>query len=276
MTKRSLHIGVNVTDRTQYPEPFEELYACVNDAVALEELARAAGFEPARLHDEAATASGVKAALETTAKASSPGDLVFVTYSGHGSQGPDVDYDEPDGADETWVLYDRQLLDDELWQAWSVFPEDTRIFLVSDSCHSGTVARAALQLTREVVVLSDRDEVAGELRSRRMPPKARARDLTDRKELYEKVKGALPPRDAIDVRASVLLFAACQDTEDAHEKDDQGVMTRAFLRAWDDGRFQGTHLEFFDEICRQVRGQTPNYLPLGRESSEFERSRPLT
>lgn len=46
------------------------------------------------------------------------GDTLFVTYSGHGGQVPDEFDEEKDRLDETWVLNDRQLLDDKLYTLW--------------------------------------------------------------------------------------------------------------------------------------------------------------
>ena len=63
------------------------------------------------------------------------------TYSGHGGQVDDVNGDEDDALDETWVLWDRQLIDDELFSLWSQFAPGVRITMLSDSCHSGTVLR---------------------------------------------------------------------------------------------------------------------------------------
>ena len=68
----------------------------------------------------------------------------FLTYSGHGGQVPDVNGDEDDKKDETWCLYDGQLIDDELYYELSRFAAGVRILVLSDSCHSGTVTRAAL------------------------------------------------------------------------------------------------------------------------------------
>ena len=70
------------------------------------------------------------------------GDIFWITYSGHGSQVPDQNGDESDGLDETWCLYDCQILDDTLFDLWSRFKEGVRIVIFSDSCHSGTIARA--------------------------------------------------------------------------------------------------------------------------------------
>ena len=73
--------------------------------------------------------------------------MFLLTYSGHGSQVPDKNGDETeDGYDETWVLYDRQLVDDELYALWSKFAAGVRIVVLSDSCHSGTAIRETLDV----------------------------------------------------------------------------------------------------------------------------------
>ena len=51
--------------------------------------------------------------------------------------------DEADKQDETWCLYDGQLIDDELYFELSRFKAGVRILVLSDSCHSGTVTRGA-------------------------------------------------------------------------------------------------------------------------------------
>jgi len=86
-----------------------------------------------------------------------PGDFIFITYAGHGSQIPDVNGDEPDGRDETWCLYDRMIVDDEIYAALSQFRAGVRIFFVSDSCHSGSVVRVMMQagLDRAIPLIAD-------------------------------------------------------------------------------------------------------------------------
>ena len=51
-----------------------------------------------------------------------------------GGQINDIHNDEPDGLDETWALYDRELIDDELYAMWSHFRPGGGIFILSDSC----------------------------------------------------------------------------------------------------------------------------------------------
>lgn len=272
--KRSLHIGVDRTDRALYPEPFEELSACVRDALAMEKVAAAAGFRPGRLHDEKATAAGVLGALQELAGDSSPGDLVFVTYSGHGSQAGDPEGDEEEALDETLVLYDRQLLDDELWVAWSSFPAGSRIVLLVDSCHSGTVARLSTSLLGRRVA-PGADHVPVDARSRRLPRTARDRDFELRAELYASVRKRLPPRADVAVSATIVLLTACQDDEDAYEVDGYGGLTKAFLDTWDGGSFRGGYFDLFQALAARVEDQSPNYLVLGREDRAFEAQQAL-
>ena len=62
----------------------------------------------------------------------------MLSDSGHGGQVPDKNDDEPDAQDETWCLYDGELLDDETYSLLSELSEGVRILVFSDSCHSGT------------------------------------------------------------------------------------------------------------------------------------------
>ena len=140
----SLHIGLNSVDPKQYGGWDGKLTACEADALAMNKLAHASGVvQSSVLLTKQATSIAVLAAIGRIAQQLVAGDLFFLTYSGHGGQMDDVTGDEPDGIDETWVLYDRQLLDDELYSMWSKFASGVRIIVLSDSCHSGTVARNA-------------------------------------------------------------------------------------------------------------------------------------
>ena len=55
----------------------------------------------------------------------------------------DVTGEEADKRDETWCLFDSQLIDDELYFELAKFASGVRILVLSDSCHSGTVTRDA-------------------------------------------------------------------------------------------------------------------------------------
>ena len=107
----------------------------------MEALARTQGFEPYVLLSPQATVKNVVDQIAAAARDLAEGDFFLLTYSGHGSQMRDATGEETDGIDETWVLYDRQLLDDELYALWGTFKPGVRIVVLSDSCHSGTMTR---------------------------------------------------------------------------------------------------------------------------------------
>src|SRR5262245_37774163 len=112
----SVHIGLNRVNTSAYPGySIPILSGCVNDAKDMKAIAGSLGYSSTLLLDDQATASAVISAIGKAAKNCVSGDILFLTYSGHGSQVPDTNGDEPDGQDETWVLYDRMLIDDELY-----------------------------------------------------------------------------------------------------------------------------------------------------------------
>ena len=148
-TGLSLHIGLNRVDGAAYPFPVPVLAGCLNDANDMQDLARGKGFRPRQLLDEAATSTAVLDSIERAAGQLSAGDIFLLTYSGHGSQVPDP-AETGDRLSETWVLWDRQVVDDELYARWGLFRPGVRILVISDSCHSGTVSRALRLLNAEL------------------------------------------------------------------------------------------------------------------------------
>lgn len=140
---RSLHIGLNVVDDAAYGSPIPPLSGCVNDANDMTALANARGFSTTTLLDADGTSRNITDAITEAARDLRSGDMFLLTYAGHGSQVPDATGEETERLDETWVAYDRQLIDDELYALWGQFQPGVRILMISDSCHSGTVARVA-------------------------------------------------------------------------------------------------------------------------------------
>lgn len=113
------------------------------------------------VRDEAATRAGILAALNTIVKAAGPNDVVYVHYSGHGSQVQDLNGDEPDDQlDETIVPQDGRtdgvpdITDDELEAILSQF-KTSQVVVVLDSCHSGTATRG-LEVRARSVPADDR------------------------------------------------------------------------------------------------------------------------
>ena len=97
--------------------------------------------------DEAATREGVLAALHQLVQEAGPNDVVYIHYSGHGSQVKDLSGDEAgDQLDETIVPQDGRttgvpdITDDELEEILSNLKTQSAV-VVLDSCHSGTATR---------------------------------------------------------------------------------------------------------------------------------------
>ena len=136
-----LHIGLNSVDPRQYEGWDGTLVACEADAKDMHAITAARGFTSSMLLTRKATAAAVTTAIRRAAGKLDTGDLFVLSYSGHGGQVRDPSGEEADWEDETWVLWDRQLLDDELYALWAAFKPGVRILVLSDSCHSGTVVR---------------------------------------------------------------------------------------------------------------------------------------
>lgn len=149
----ALHIGIDQVG-PQYPAGVAKLNGCVKDAETYFAITGQQKFgKRSLLRNQQATVLEVRRWILGAAQRLVGGDVFLVTYAGHGGSLPDKNGDEPDGRDETWCLYDRQFRDDELYALWAQFDAGVKIVVISDSCHSGTVAREAVEtenLAREI------------------------------------------------------------------------------------------------------------------------------
>ena len=143
MARNALCIGIN-----NYPGTQMDLQGCVNDANDWAAALAARGFKVAKLLDDQATKAAMVTAMSDLIGKASKGDSLVITFSGHGTYQPDEDGDEVDGLDEALCPYDLQtngaaLVDDEIRAIFGARKAGARLVLISDSCHSGTVTRAA-------------------------------------------------------------------------------------------------------------------------------------
>src|SRR5262245_59882710 len=117
----SLHIGLNSVDPNSYQGWSGKLVACENDAKSMEQIASSLGYETHTLKTSQATRSTTLDAIAQAARELQEDDMFLLTYSGHGGQVEDTNSDEQDAMDETWVLYDGELVDDELHELYTNF-----------------------------------------------------------------------------------------------------------------------------------------------------------
>lgn len=146
MKRKALIVGINYTG-SAYP-----LKGCVNDAnLIADTLTNNFGFTDAKnrrmLTDESATTAAMLERLEWLVADAEPGDILWFSYSGHGSQMVNQKYDdadyEPDGKDEVicpidYNWRDKIIRDDDLKRIFDKVPNGVNLTVLLDCCNSGS------------------------------------------------------------------------------------------------------------------------------------------
>ncbi len=251
----SIHIGLNNVDPGYYGGWDGKLVACEADAKDMRALAKGKGFNTNLLLTKDATSDNVIKALSDVALELSTGDILFLTYSGHGGQVPEIggSGDEEDAKDETWVLYDRELIDDELYSLWSKFQAGVRILVFSDSCHSGTVTKRIREL-RAIGETTIAQDYYGAIipEVRRIPLEVEKQTYETHKEFYKQIQRAHAAGDRVVLGASVLLISGCEDDQVSSDGEKNGLFTGTLLKVWGKGKFKGSYGRFYKEIVKQM------------------------
>lgn len=278
MTKGlSIHIGLNTVDPAHYNGWDGRLQACEYDAQDMQRIAEANEFDSTILLSPEATSENVSNAIRTAADELEPGDMLFLTYSGHGGQVPDTNSDEKgDATDETWVLYDRQLVDDELYALWASFAPGVRIFVLSDSCHSGSVTRDLFNAL--IPQIAERGMVdTPKPRTKELPREVQDATYRANEETYKAIQSSHESGENVDVGASVILISGCQDNQLSLDGDRNGLFTQTLLGVWADGSWEGGYRAFWKAIgAKMPPTQSPNYFLTGARDRAFQQQTPLT
>jgi hypothetical protein len=145
MSKKALCVGIN-----DYPYDGSDLNGCVNDAQAWADLLTShydfKQSDVKLLIDAQATKAAILEGLQALLAGAKAGDVLVFTNSSHGTYVADTSGDEPK-YDEALCPYDcadNLLVDDELRELFKNLPEGVHLTVISDSCFSGTVTRAAI------------------------------------------------------------------------------------------------------------------------------------
>jgi hypothetical protein len=285
----ALNIGLNSVSGAHYGGWTGPLSACEFDAKDMAALATGRGMKATVLLTKDATRAKTLSALRAAAKALIKGDYFLLTYSGHGGQVPDVSGEEADKLDETWCLYDGQLIDDELYLELGRFAAGVRILVLSDSCHSGTVVRAGPPIIGAAL----------DARSKMMPPSVAMRTYEAHKAFYDKLQqdvvkaGGGQTADPDEVlaglavstrltsiakgfKARALLISGCQDNQTSMDGAHNGAFTGRLLTVWNRGNFDGNYATFHAHIKSGMpASQTPNLFTMGAVAA-FLKQKPFT
>jgi hypothetical protein len=274
-TGSALTIGLNSVDPAHYGGWSGKLIACEADAEDMANIATSKGFAVNTILTKEATRERIADEITNAADALGAGDFFMLSYSGHGGQLPDFDEEEVDAQDDTWCLYDGQMVDDEIYTLLAQFPEGVRVLVFSDSCHSGTVTKLAYYegtVSGRSVIHS-----ASEAGYRNMPPEVSLPTYRNNKEFYNEILKNLQPESREQARATILLFSGCQENQLSADGDFNGLFTAQLLRVWREGTFTGDYPTFYKEIRKRMPPvQTPNYFRTGQVDEQFEAQSPFT
>jgi len=267
MTKGiSLHIGLNYVDPNHYSGWDGKLTAAEYDANDMYLITKSQGLQPTKLIRNEATRRAVISAIKNAAITLTTNDLFVISYSGHGGQLPDMNGDEDDGLDETWCLFDGELVDDELSNLWSTFQQGVRILVISDSCHSGTVVK----LDRSI------DRPKTEITPKFMPSEIAHTTYFNNKEFYDKILENVKDVNSQNILASVKLISGCQDNQSSYDGTFNGQFTGALKKIWKGGRFSGAYFSFYEQIMNLMPPeQKPNYYNIGQLNQSFDNQKPF-
>ena len=137
-TARSLHIGVNRTSRSSYPDGyFRTLFGCDLAANEMFKLAGERGIK-----DRTVLTTPDQTRLDNTRKwftetIDSDCGYVLFTFAGHGDVIPATN--GPEKVDQALVFYDTELLDNEIFRWLTSFREDVVVIIVADCCYGGGI-----------------------------------------------------------------------------------------------------------------------------------------
>lgn len=160
---RTLLIGIGAYDRKA--TGWTPLHGD-NDVALLEKKQRARHYDVVSLTDAKATKAGVTSALSRLVANVATGDNVYLHFSGHGQLVQDMNGDEANGYDQTFVCFDacfspnyktngkwyrgqNHLVDDELFPYLSELKRKVgktgSVMVVFDACYSGGAERGNVE-----------------------------------------------------------------------------------------------------------------------------------
>ncbi|HMW39901.1 MAG: caspase family protein [Saprospiraceae bacterium] len=254
----AVHIGLNQVNPQAYNGWDGELTGAVNDANIMEKLIGAAAR--VKLLNANATIKNVKSAVkdfvtQAIRDYSMTGitNELYITYSGHGAQVPDRNHDEVDGHDETWCLYDGMITDDAIRLMLTQFitHEKIKIYIFSDSCHSGTIAKVAFGLASDLEPYK---------RPKMMPANISHEGIT-----------VITDRNVSSIRrltnstgVNIMTLSGCQDAEVSYDLGEHGAFTQAIMKCEKPGM---TYMELLVAVRDALKGmQTPKLTYSGGRS----------
>lgn len=207
---------------------------CELDVDNVAQILEPLGYEIQTLKTAEATKASILNALNAASRELEGGDTLVFYYAGHGGQQPDRNGDESDGHDETLIVYDGEIIDDQLNEIWCKFQPDVHIVMLSDSCNSGTNYRAMADVRTPTPIVP------------------------------------LDKRASKAMMAQMFHMGGCRDGFTSAGYQSGGEFTIGLVNVWSSGQFQGTYEDLYNTIVQGITsGQRPQFNWYGNVSEEF-------
>lgn len=250
--KYAICIGLNKVSEAIYGNVPGLISAC-NDAKSVADLL-CLDFdfdEVIEIFNSGACCSKVKPHIKSKIETLGKGDLLVIFYSGHGTQVRDHNNDEKDKLDEAWCLYDGLLYDDDLQYLFSKAPGSSRIVLISDSCHSGTMSKKIAPDDQRRKFLDCSDAI--------LNPKIIRQDFKKNN------------------TTSIISLSGCKDSQYSFDGPVNGAFTAALLKSLEKD-CDISYRNLFNLICNNMtnKKQTPQFNGSGSKLREFYNSKIFT
>ena len=219
--KRALVVGIN------YIGTSSQLSGCINDVKDMRSILQGKGYSVISITDEThlkPTNANIVASLVQLTTGLLSGDKIVFHYSGHGTQIPDRNGDEPAGLDSAIVPLDYEIAgsisDDTLRAIFSKVPANVDVFSLIDACHSGTSFDSRYQYT-DASIPDSTQMVPGATYN---PDLWTLRQMVTEHKQYGKTN------------ANIMMISACLDQQyaaDTYEnKKFCGALTWAFMETF--------------------------------------------
>lgn len=238
VAKKAFCVGIN-----DYPYSGSDLNGRVNDARAWSELLiDHFGFSVSDVKvttDSEATRENVVGGIRDLLEGAQSGDVLVFTNSSHGTYVADASGDEPT-YDEALCPYDTDtnlLVDDELRGLFAGIPDGVRLTMISDSCFSGTVSRAAMSENFPGLITPD------DRRVRFLDPRLRGDPVLQNPFRAEPKSASKYPQS----KMKEVLLSGCTDKEYSYDALISGVyhgaMTYYAVQAIREANYRITHAQ---------------------------------
>jgi hypothetical protein len=198
----SLHIGI-ARSRIERDAPGADVSARM-----LRDIARSKGFKSADrfqglLIDDDATRKNVLECLDLARKALQSSDILLVTFTGHGRFRRGV---EAEPTDQSMVLSDGELIDNEVYEYLSSIEVPARVLFIVNACFSGSIQTAPFDHLSPAATLEEFDRRTRRLASRETREYLRSR-AGWRRDFAAFPRGLRSP-----LKVNALLLASSEDT----------------------------------------------------------------